>query len=97
MKSSEALRQARKLIAQGDETFVCRALQRGAPGGIDTDVYQRLLHMFGNVSVVGWLWGNSLDFRLWYSSHQEYPDKVMRDYRLLWIDWMIPAYKAVGD
>lgn len=102
MKSSTALKKARKLIVSYQEVFVCIALEE--VGAEKTKVYKRLDNLFPDDKTADeWLLQNSIDYcdfraRLpiphWYSQQYE---EAMRHYRLAWIDWLIPQYKAKGD
>lgn len=108
MKSSEALRKARQSIENTDSYYVCDALK--AVGGGKTMVANNLNREHGRSGADHWLLKNSSEFRLWarnnYSSkisaagidHYEMNhDPEMINWRLRWIDWMIPQYEAVGD
>jgi hypothetical protein len=101
MKSSEALRRARRLIYTGREKFVCRALsQVGAQG---TDVARRLEKLFSSTN--GGFEVLDVFLVITYPSFEDYTfginwrsyNRLMREYRLAWIDWMIEGYEAVGD
>lgn len=99
MKSSKALRQARKLIADGTEEYLCIALEFGVENGRYTRVYQRLNNFLDGMTVDNWLANNSkkyVKFRTKERMGREY-DSAMHQYRLAWIDWMIPQYEAIGD
>ena len=91
MKSSEALRLARRMIESGERIHVCSALFYATSREQNTKVQKRLARLFGYTSVTQWLHAQGYA-RQWdnYSSR-------MRDYRLRWIDWMIEGYEAKGD
>lgn len=106
MKSSTALKKARRKIAADQEQYVCCALQYS--GGEDTEVYRNLQKLFGapvGTLVSFWLKKHSRNFKEFREATHEtnIPAKwaeyraAMRDYRLRWIDWMIEGYKAKGD
>ena len=112
MKSSEALKGARRLIQAQETVYVCHALI--VAGGGHTAVYSNLHSMFGEASITSWLREHSQDYRQWREAHlresrrtagcvvgyvPRNPDftRTMRQYRLAWIDWMIEGYEAVGD
>lgn len=101
MKSSEALRKARRLISAGRPRYVCCALVY--IGGTNTKVYQKLKKIFsypggGTMSLEAYLADRYPDFNRSFGrlSYSDYFDG-MREYRLAWIDWMIEGYEAVGD
>lgn len=98
MKSSVALRKARKLISSGKEQFVCAALILA--NDERSKVKEVLKRMFGGRPVDSWLSGNCEDFNLFLNrkdfKFSEYSE-AMRAYRLRWIDWMIEGYKKAGD
>lgn len=94
MKSSDALREARKVLEQRHSIkHVCVALEIV---GADrcTDVGRRLksifAHPYGARSIVVWLRNQGL-----VTSSATAEDFF--NYRLRWIDWMIEGYEKVGD
>lgn len=102
MKSSKALKKVRKLIVSYQENFVCVALYE--VGGEETEVYRRLDKLFlSSKTVDDWLSQHSTSYCEFRSKfpppvwvHRRYEEE-MRHYRLAWIDWLIPQYKAKGD
>jgi len=89
MKSSVALRKARKLIESESCQYVCFALDN-VRGAKHTDVKKRLSRLFPERSVMLWLIDHGFD--VWGASNA-----ARLAYRLRWIDWMIIGYEAVGD
>jgi hypothetical protein len=99
MKSSEALRRAKVLIAQGCVRHVCHAL---------ADVQGRLrsadpkLPVEHNIrKALGTSWGATRSLEgYWRDMGDEKLVDFIREnkaYRLAWIDWMIEGYEAIGD
>lgn len=101
MKSTTALRAARKLIENERYAHVCRAIRCACPGdeGVYTEVWKHIQRSLGDYIVVDcWLQKHVLKFDAWSKniSGREY-DTAMREYRLRWIDEMIAQYEAKGD
>lgn len=101
MKSTTALRAARKLIENERYHHVCHAIKCAYPGkkGIHTEVYREIQCSLNGFTVVDtWLWSNVPGFDKWSESVREDTyAKAMREYRLRWIDEMIAQYEAKGD
>lgn len=113
MKSSEALKNARRLIQEQETVYVCYALRM--VGGSCTAVYDNLRRVIGERSIASWLRDHSEGYRQWCDARSDealqraraHPEpyaplnpeftRTMRQYRLAWIDWMIEGYEAVGD
>lgn len=101
MKSTTALRAARKLIENGTFSHVCLVLRYAYPGeeGVHTEVWKHIQRSLGSHIVVdSWLQKQVPGFDAWSKniSGREY-DTAMREYRLRWIDEMIAQYEAKGD
>ena len=100
MKSTTALRAARKLIENEQYRHVCHAIKYAYPGqeGIHSEVYREIQRRFRFAIVDTWLWNNAPGFDEWSMSvdWNTYA-KTMREYRLRWIDEMIAQYEAKGD
>lgn len=101
MKSTTALRAARKLIENERYAHVCHAIKYAYPGkkGIHTEVYREIqCSLNGFIVVDTWLWSNAPEFEEWSKSVGGITyTKTMREYRLRWIDEMIAQYEAKGD
>lgn len=101
MKSTTALRAARKLIENERYHHLCHAIKYAYPGqeGIHTEVYREIQCSLNGFTVVDtWLLSNAPGFYEWSKSvdGSTYA-KVMHEYRLRWIDEMIAQYEAKGD
>lgn len=95
MKSSEALRKARVLIETRAARYLCCALD--VVDDSTTNVAENLELMFkDNLPLESWMICNQPGFLEFYRT-LENPNEWMRQYRLDWIDWLIPQYEAVGD
>lgn len=100
MKSSEALKAARKLIANGEEEYVCFALT--AVGGGKTVVRDNIDSVCDGGSIRFWLADESADFAAFLHKHKYHyysgpVQEALQQYRLRWLNWLIPQYEAVGD
>ena len=91
MKSSEILREARKLIESGEHNHVCLAI--GEIACSDHIVRRICESIYPCRDVASWLHDNHRKKYL----DLLYIDFGFRDYRLAWIDWMIEGYEAIGD
>lgn len=101
MKSTTALRAARKLIENRRYNHVCLALKYAYPGneGTTSNAYRDIQRSLNNYIVVdAWLQDNVPEFLNWSRNTRgcEYTTG-MREYRLRWIDEMIAQYEAKGD
>lgn len=102
MKSTTALRAARKLIENGRYHHVCHAIKYAYPGqkGIHSEVYREIqCSLNGFTTVDTWLWSNAPGFDEWCRLVRNIDEylHIMREYRLRWIDEMIAQYEAKGD
>ena len=86
MKDSEILKQARKLIKQGNEKYICSAI-----GSVGSSAVQEA----SLITWVGSMLGNNLTLGGWLKHNQRIPcfygdyEKHHRELRLRWLDWMI--------
>lgn len=101
MKSTTVLRAARKLIENKTHGHVCTAIKYAYPGneGVHTKVWKHIQRSLeGHIVVDSWLQKYVPGFDAWNRlvRSDEYW-RVMREYRLRWIDEMIAQYEARGD
>ncbi len=98
MKSSEALKLIRPLIEDNLYTHICNALY--FKGASDTKVAHNIAVTCGKNTIVFWLRKNSVEANQFLEnpliSDMEKRDALIQ-YRLAWIDWMIPQYEKAGD
>lgn len=109
MKSSTALKKARKFIEEGLDHYVCHAIERAERGVLSTEAWVPITAVGRNLSemfsparpystVCGWLAGKHPHVAQQLSEMRGIEhDAAMRAYRIRWIDWMIKAYEKVGD
>jgi hypothetical protein len=96
VKSSKALKRARRQIETDKNSYICNALF--SIGAINTAVYKALKGIFKEKSVDFWLLTESKDFKDFISkSTHDTCREQLRLYRLRWIDWMIEGYEKAGD
>lgn len=102
MKSSEILREARPRIENGDDQYICRAVEKVADNAKEADdLQEHILGMLGqNISLEGWLSRvhgvrkpNQPDS---FGAVRRYRDR-MRITRLAWIDHLVAEFEAKGD
>lgn len=100
MKSSEILREARALIADGSLVYVCNAVKciGYTYPAASPEKAHRIVNYIQNVLIYP---HGTLEFWL-EANHGLNVDKIinarkMLQTRLAWIDWMIDQYESIGD